>query len=111
MKIDFTRVGLESPDRGKTARAEQAEVAAVSGRRSAASPDQASLSFDQARIQSLESQVLSQPAIRAAKVRVLQQAIENGRYSVPSEKVADALIQEWGAAQGLRTGPADRSAG
>ena len=73
---------------------------AGTGATSTAGVDQTRFSFDQARVQSLESQVLAQPEIRQAKVQSLQQAIGNGEYSVPAGQIAQALVSELAGAQG-----------
>lgn len=61
--------------------------------------DQARFSFDQARVQSLEAQVLAQPEIREAKVQSLRQAIGNGEYSVSAGQIADAMVSEFSGTQ------------
>ncbi len=99
MKVDFTRVGLESPDQGNTVRPGQVEKPG-GGASVTAGSDQARLSFDQVRVQALQAQVLAQPEIRQAKVRVLQQAIGKGEYSVSASHVAAALMGDVSAAQG-----------
>jgi flagellar biosynthesis anti-sigma factor FlgM len=90
---------MEPPDSGKASRAGQT---GASGSTSAASStsgsisghDQTRFSFDQARVQSLEAQVLAQPEIRAAKIAPLEQAIRKGEYSLPAGRIADAMIRE-----------------
>jgi len=91
MKVDFPRFGLEPPDNSKTGRVGQTEAGGT-GASSTAGLDQAHFSFDQ--VQSLKTKVLAQPEIREAKVQALQQAIGNGEYSVPANKLAEALISE-----------------
>jgi len=98
MRVDFTTFGLEPPEKGTTGRAGQAGAAGA-GASSTPGMDQARFSFDQARVQSLQAQVLAQPEIREAKVQALQQAIGNGNYSVSAGQVADALVSELGGAQ------------
>jgi len=109
MRVDLATLGVEPPENSKSGRAGQtggAETAAAtarpgssgstSGSTSNRAPglDQASFSFDQARLQSLGAQVLAQPEIRANKVQVLQEAIARGDYSVPPSQVADALAHD-----------------
>jgi flagellar biosynthesis anti-sigma factor FlgM len=98
MKVNLTTFGLEPPDSSKTPRAGQAGPAA-GGASGTTGLDRARFSFDQARVQSLAAQVLAQPEMRAAKIQALQQVIGNGEYAVPAGKIADALINEWGAGQ------------
>ena len=111
MKVDFTNLGVDPPDKSSTSRAEKAGNTGNDGARSAtnnstptssaaAGRDQTSFSFDQARVQSLQAQALAQPEIREAKVKTLQQSIDKGEYSVPASHVADALISEFSGAQG-----------
>ncbi|MGD0791575.1 MAG: flagellar biosynthesis anti-sigma factor FlgM [Terriglobales bacterium] len=99
MRVDFTTFGLEPPEKGTTGRAGQTGAAGT-GTSSTSGMDQTRFSFDQARVQSLQAQVLAQPDIREAKVQSLQQAIGNGEYSVSAGQVADALVNELGGAQG-----------
>jgi len=102
MRVDLTTFGVEPPDNGKTGRAGQSRNSgsgassstSISSSISNPSADQASFSFDQARVQSLQARVLAQPEIREAKVQSLQQAINNGEYSIPASQVADALVHE-----------------
>jgi flagellar biosynthesis anti-sigma factor FlgM len=104
MRVDFTSLGVEPPENGKTGRAGQtgasgttASSASGSTSSSTSGLDQTRFSFDQARVQSLEAQVLAQPEIRQAKVQSLQQAIANGEYSVSAGQVADAMASALGA--------------
>ncbi len=100
MRVDLTTLGVEPPENGKPGRAAQAGDTTAAG--SASSPtagsasglDQASFSFDQLRLQSLQAQVLAQPEVRSDKVQTLQQSIGNGSYSVSPGQVADALVNE-----------------
>ena len=103
MRVDFTTSGLEPPEKSTTGRAGHAEHVGTgtgTGASSISGMDQARLSFDQTRVQSLEAHVLAQPEIREAKVQSLQQAIGKGEYSVPASQVADALVSEHGGARG-----------
>ena len=108
MRVDFTSLGVEPPENGKTGRAGQTgasgtTASSASGSTSSSASngtsglDQTRFSFDQARVQSLEAQVLAQPEIRQAKVQSLQQAIANGEYSVSAGQVADAMASALGA--------------
>jgi flagellar biosynthesis anti-sigma factor FlgM len=99
MRVDLTSFGVEPPEKGTTGRAGQTGAAGT-GATNPAGVDQTSFSFDQTRVQSLESQVLAQPEIRQAKVQSLQQAIGNGEYSVPAGQIAHALVSELAGAQG-----------
>jgi flagellar biosynthesis anti-sigma factor FlgM len=90
---------VEPPENGKTGRAGQTGASgstASSAASGAAGLDQASFSFDSARVQALEAQILAQPEIRQAKVEALQQAIGNGEYSVSAGQVADAMASDLG---------------
>ncbi len=99
MRIDLTSSGLGQPESSKPARPRQTETAANDARGSAgasasASVDRTRFSFDQTRVQSLESQALAAPEIRQAKVASLGQDISSGNYSVDPAKVADAITSE-----------------
>jgi flagellar biosynthesis anti-sigma factor FlgM len=105
MRVDLTTSGVGPPDSGKASRAGQPGAsgstnlaASVSG--STSGQDQTRFSFDQARVEALNAQVLAQPEIRAAKVGPLEQAIRKGEYSVPAGQIADALIREATASLG-----------
>jgi flagellar biosynthesis anti-sigma factor FlgM len=111
MRVDLSTSETGPPEKGTTGRAGQAEGAgtgassALDGNPASATDsttgtDQARFSFNQTRVQSLETQVLAEPEIREAKVQGLQQAIGNGEYSVLPGQIADALASEYGGAQG-----------
>jgi flagellar biosynthesis anti-sigma factor FlgM len=110
MRVDFTTLGAEPPDKNQAARTGQAANGPASAAGSTSSTpangpagielDQTRFSFDQSRIQSLQAQVLAQPEIRQAKVQSLQQSIENGEYSIPVSQLADALVSELGSGAG-----------
>ncbi len=99
MRVDLTTSGVEPPDSGKASRTGQTGVsgstnAAASASGTTSGHDQTRFSFDQARVEALQAQVLAQPEIRAAKVQALQQAIGKGEYSLPAGQIADAMIRE-----------------
>ena len=82
MRINPTTSGIEQQDNNKTGRAGQpanqssqanASAAAITGANSGASAsiDRTQFSFDQARVQMLQSQALAEPEIRQAKVSSL----------------------------------------
>jgi len=106
MRVNLNTFGPEPPDKGTTGRAGQSDAAASSSVSSTASSptslaqDQTSFSSGPARLQTLAAQVLAQPEIRDARVQSLQQAIDNGEYSVLPGQIADALVAEYGAVQG-----------
>ncbi|MGA7566242.1 MAG: flagellar biosynthesis anti-sigma factor FlgM [Terriglobales bacterium] len=100
MRVDLTTFGLEPPENGKPSRAGQNGAAGTVATSSSSAADQASLSFDQARVKSLEAQVLAQPEVRGAKVQSLQQAISSGEYTVSAGQVADAMTSELTGSQG-----------
>jgi anti-sigma28 factor (negative regulator of flagellin synthesis) len=56
--------------------------------------DQTRFSFDQARVQSLEAEVMAQPEIREQKVGSLQKLLVTGRYKVSDAQVAHAMVAE-----------------
>ena len=107
MRVDFTNLGLEPPDKSKTGRAGRSgsagETTSVSTDNTSAttsSPaDQTQLSFSQACVHSLEASVLAAPEVRQEKVAALQQSIATGDYAVDSVKVADAITSELGSPQ------------
>jgi flagellar biosynthesis anti-sigma factor FlgM len=105
MRIDATNLAPEPPEKSTTGPAAEASNSASAG--TSATPDrtsaniygsdQASFSYDQTRVQTLKAQVLAQSDVRDSKVKPLQQAIENGEYSVPASHVAEALASELSA--------------
>jgi flagellar biosynthesis anti-sigma factor FlgM len=99
MRVDLTSFGVEPPEKGTTGRAGQTGAAGT-GTTNTTGVDQTRFSFDQTRVQSLETEVLAQPEIRQAKVQSLQQAIGNGEYSVPAGQIANAMVSELAGAQG-----------
>jgi flagellar biosynthesis anti-sigma factor FlgM len=98
MRIDHTTFGVEPPDNSKPGRTGQTGsteiVAGDAAAGSGAGVDQASFSFNQGQLQSLQAQVLAQPEIRDNKVQALQQAIGQGDYSVPPSQIADAMVND-----------------
>jgi len=93
MRVDLLNYAPEPPDNSKTNRAGQspAAPAQTSG---TAGMDQARFSFDQARVQSLEAEVMAQPEIRGQKVGSLQKLLVTGQYTVSDAQIAHALVVE-----------------
>jgi flagellar biosynthesis anti-sigma factor FlgM len=56
--------------------------------------DQTRFSFDQARVQSLEAEVMAQPEIRQQKVGALQSRLATGQYTVSDAQLAQAIVDE-----------------
>ena len=104
MRVDLRTYGLGPPEEKKTERATTARPAEQPASE-ATSLDRARLSFDQARVQSLESQVLAQPEVRQEKVDLLRQAVGKGEYAVSEGQIADAMIADLSAGStGQRAG-------
>lgn len=103
MRVDFTNLGLEPPDKSKPGRAGQtgtADTAGVSGNVSTGTTaDRTRFSFDQTRVEALNAQALAAPEVRQAKVEPLQAAVAEGSYTVDSGKVAEAIVAEAGNAR------------
>jgi negative regulator of flagellin synthesis FlgM len=57
--------------------------------------DTASLSSGASRVASLAAKAMEAPEIRQDKVSALRDAIRSGKYSVDSQKVADAMLKEF----------------
>jgi flagellar biosynthesis anti-sigma factor FlgM len=111
MRIDLTTYGAEPPEKNQAGRAGQTGSGATGASNASnntsnnilnnsSEVDQTQFSFDQARVQTLATQVLAQPDVRDEKVQSLQQAIGNGEYSVSPAVIAEALAAEFGGAQG-----------
>jgi len=101
MRIEFTNLGLEPPEKSKPGRAAQAGTAASPPAASERTSDNASVgvdsarfSFDQARVAALQAQALAAPEVRPEKVAGLQQTVGNGDYTVDASKIADAIAAE-----------------
>jgi flagellar biosynthesis anti-sigma factor FlgM len=107
MRVDYSNFGAESQDNkigragqtGGEGTASSAASNSSSATGSVTNLDQASLSYDQTRVQSLATQVMAQPEIREAKVQALQQAIGDGEYSVPPSQIANALVSDMNGTQ------------
>ncbi len=56
--------------------------------------DQAHLSLNQARIQSLEDHLIRLPEVRSDKTQPLKKAVEDATYQPAPERVADAVYSE-----------------
>lgn len=108
MRVDFTNLGVEPPDKGKTGHAGRSgstgDSTSVGTNNSATTDssgvaDQTQLSFGQARVQSLEASVHAAPEVRQERVAALQQSIATGNYAIDPAKVADAMTAEFASAQ------------
>jgi flagellar biosynthesis anti-sigma factor FlgM len=108
MRVDFTNLGVEPPDKGKTERTvrsgSQGNAASVGTTNGTATdsrgaPDQTQLSFSQARVQLMEASVLSAPEVRQGKVMALQQSIAVGSYAIDPVNVAEAITSELSSPQ------------
>jgi flagellar biosynthesis anti-sigma factor FlgM len=104
MRVDFTNLGLEPPDKGKTAgtaRGGQVGVGTSNSTPTDASAvtDQTQLSFSHAQVQLLEASVLSAPEVRQEKVAALRQAIASGSYAIDPVNVAGAITSEFSSPQ------------
>jgi flagellar biosynthesis anti-sigma factor FlgM len=93
MRVDLTNYGTESVDKGKPERVRTAATPSEHGS-TAAGPDNAHFSFDQARVLALRNQVLAQPEVRQQRVDLLRQSLGKGEYSVTDTQVADAIIAD-----------------
>ena len=91
MRVDLLAYTPEPPDNSKASRAGQSPPAQTSG---TVGMDQTRFSFDQARVQSLEAEVMAQPEIREQKVGALQKLLVTGRYKVSDAQVAQAMVAE-----------------
>lgn len=97
MRVDLQTHGLEGPEKSKTSGAKSPAGKAEQATRA----DQASFSFDQIHLQTLESQVMTQPEVRGQKVEALRQAVGKGEYAVSDGQVADAIVADLrGGSQG-----------
>ena len=101
MRVEFTNLGLEPPDKTKPGRTGKPASTATSPAASETSEatsssqvDRTRLSFDQAKVAALEAKVMAAPEMRQEKVEPLQQAVANGSYPVDTHKVADAMAAE-----------------
>ena len=100
MRIDLNARTGEAPDAGRPNK--PAARGPSPARREALGNDEAQLSFDQARLLSLEAQVNSVPEIRQGKVESLGRAIRDGNYQTAPEATADAMVSHMLARRALR---------
>ena len=93
MRVDLLTYGPEPPDNNKASRAGQSPPTPpqTSG---TAGMDETRFSFDQARVQSLEAEVMAQPEIRGQKVGALQRLLVTGQYAVSDAQIAQAMVAE-----------------
>jgi flagellar biosynthesis anti-sigma factor FlgM len=103
MRVEFTNLGMEPPDKAKPGRTGQSRAAASApaaqestkaGAQASVAVDRARLSFHQTRVATLEAKTLAWPEVRQERVAPLQQAIANGSYAVDAQKVADAMAAD-----------------
>ena len=93
MRVDLRNYGTESVDNSRQDRTRPGPAPGDHAA-GAAAPDQARLSFDQARVRSLAGQALAQPEVRQQRVDLLRQSLGKGEYSVSDAKIADAIIAD-----------------
>jgi negative regulator of flagellin synthesis FlgM len=60
------------------------------------SQDRTTLSSDTVAVSSLASQAMETAPIRQDRVDSLRQAIEQGQYKLEPDKIAEAILQEYG---------------
>jgi flagellar biosynthesis anti-sigma factor FlgM len=94
MRVDLTAYGPQPPDNSKASRSGQSP-ATPTATSSTPAVDQTRFSFDQARVQSLEAQVMAQPEMREQKVASLQKLLASGSYRVSDAQIAQAMFAEW----------------
>ena len=92
MRVNLTTYGPEPPDNNKTSRAAQSATPTPTA--DTTGTDQTRFSFDQARVQSLEAEVMAQPEIRGQKVGALQSLLAAGQYTVSNAQLAQAMMDE-----------------
>jgi flagellar biosynthesis anti-sigma factor FlgM len=91
MRIDLNAGVPQAQDPGQSTKSGGQVASGNSGTSSPVGADSTQLSLN-GRVQDLASQVGQFPEIRQDKVAALQQAIEDGSYSVTAGQSADALI-------------------
>ena len=89
MGIDLSTGIPEASGDGKPARSKSAGVSGGTG-----VADEARLSLEHARVQTLEAKVNGMPEIRSEKVEALRRATQDGAYKVGPEKIAEAIFEE-----------------
>jgi flagellar biosynthesis anti-sigma factor FlgM len=93
MRVDLLPYGPERADNGKVSRTEH--PASSSTEAATTGSDATRFSFDQARVQSLEAEVMAQPEIRGQKVGSLQRLLVTGQYAVSDAQIAQAMVEQW----------------
>jgi flagellar biosynthesis anti-sigma factor FlgM len=100
MRVDFTNLGLQQPEKSKSGRAAPARATSPPVTNETASNsnstglDEARFSFDQTRVQSLATQALGAPDVRPEKVGPLQDSVASGQYKVDATQVAEAMAAD-----------------
>ena len=61
------------------------------------SQDRTTLSSDTVAVSSLASQAMETSPIRQDRVDALRQAIEKGQYKLEPDKIAEAILKEYGS--------------
>lgn len=94
MRINSNNVG-NSNQVGRDVATAKAKTEAASNS-STASQDKATLSSDSSGIKAMVAEAMKAPESRQQKVEALRQQVQSGSYKVDHEKVADAMIKEYG---------------
>lgn len=99
MKIDLTTQGLQSHEPVKSGRSSPPEARRADAK--VENQDAAQLSLGRARIAALQKASSVDAEIRTDRVEALRRVIADGRYQVEPDQVAEAMMSELLARNGL----------
>jgi flagellar biosynthesis anti-sigma factor FlgM len=100
MRIDLHSKTPQAADSEKPTRHAASAPPSAASTRPELGSDEARLSLEHTRVQSLVASAHRLPEVRQEKVDALQRAVDNGGYNVSSEQVAEAMFAEMQARSG-----------
>jgi flagellar biosynthesis anti-sigma factor FlgM len=94
MKIDAP---LSFPENRPPEKVERAgsSVGQKRSSRTSTARDEARLSIDQDKVETLKSELSRLPEVRQERVEVVKQAVREGRQQVSDQQLAEAIHSEW----------------
>ncbi len=90
------RIGLNTPDQQSISAEQAKKPSTAAPNQSEPSPavDKTALAQDRVTLSALATQVLGQPEVRQDRVDSLRQSIKSGQYKLDPHEIADAILRQ-----------------